>query len=199
MRLELERLYNQDKKARRAFTGVFKRFGKKRGYKGYIATTILLVDIKIDDLVVTDHAWMNVGKRFDAAMLAPGDVVRFDARVDLYKKGYKGYREDREHDDYGDDDHEEAGASYSSFDYKLCFPTKIEKIGHDSTFENDESDKIKQEIEKHNSDLHERRKNYVLNPPRLEGAERTERITGACEKPEKKQLVLDFFIGQQPE
>ena len=77
---------------RYTFTGVVGRFGTKKGFKGYPLPTIMLMDIKMDDTPVTDHLWMNMTKGFVDADLEMGDTVRFDARVNIYEKGYKGHR-----------------------------------------------------------------------------------------------------------
>ena len=66
---------------------------------------ILLRNIKdADGLLVTDHLWFNVTKRFSELNLRLGDHVRFDARVRIYvRKG-------------------------GSTDYHLSYPTRIVKI-----------------------------------------------------------------------
>ena len=80
---------------RKRFSAIFVRFGIKNGYKGPLET-VLLKDIK--DLetnqILTDHLWFNLTKGFDKIKLQEADVVEFDARVDSYLKGYRGYRED---------------------------------------------------------------------------------------------------------
>lgn len=69
------------------------RFGFKNGYKG-VEKTVLLKNVKLDDYVVTDHLWFNFTKGFQDCDLHEGDIVRFDGRVQVYEKGYKGYKED---------------------------------------------------------------------------------------------------------
>ena len=46
--------------------------------------------------IVTDHLWFDLTKGFESADLLPGDVVEFCARVSIYEKGYKGYRNGQE-------------------------------------------------------------------------------------------------------
>ena len=78
-------------KERHVFTATFIRFGFRDGYKGPVKT-ILLQDVLLDGKVVTDHLWFDLTKGFKNADLLPGDVVEFCARVSIYEKGYKGYR-----------------------------------------------------------------------------------------------------------
>jgi len=96
LRKDLEKFHEQ----RKRFTGTFEEFGKKRGWKGRTAITVLLVDIKDSTgKVVTDHLWMNHTKGFQAlGDLQEGDVIAFDARVKTYWKGYMGHRDDLEHE-----------------------------------------------------------------------------------------------------
>lgn len=90
MRKELKIIGSRD---RHVFTATFIRFGFRDGYKGPVKT-ILLQDVLLDDKIVTDHLWFDLTKGFESADLLPGDVVEFCARVSIYEKGYKGYRND---------------------------------------------------------------------------------------------------------
>jgi len=103
---------------RRRFEGVFERFGQKSGYKD-VLTTILLSAVKdmFSGTVVTDHLWFTMGKRFEALKLTKGDVVRFDARVTSYEKGYMG-RQDEDAYDF----------KPVETDYRLSFPSKFIKV-----------------------------------------------------------------------
>ena len=102
-------------KNRNIFYGTFERTGYKNGYKGPIQT-VLLLNIKDEkNNVVCDHLWFNMTKGFEKLKLIKGDEIKFNARVQSYEKGYKGYR-----DDVWDHPIEK--------DYKLSYPTKIEKI-----------------------------------------------------------------------
>ena len=94
------------------------KFGQKSGYKG-ILTTILLKDIAdvASGKVVTDHLWFTMGKQFEKLDLSEGDVVRFDARVTDYVKGYQG-RQDEDDYDY----------KAVERDFRLSFPTKFVKV-----------------------------------------------------------------------
>lgn len=85
----------------------------------FTAETILLQDVLLNGKVVTDHLWFDLTKGFKSADLSPGDVVEFCARVSVYEKGYKGYR-----NDVFDRPIEK--------DYRLSRPTKIKKIGKKS-------------------------------------------------------------------
>jgi hypothetical protein len=102
----------QYKGKRRRFEGTFERFGTKAGYKGPERTLVLLnvIDVFTRD-TVTDHLWFTVGKQLDSLDLKEGDVIRFDARVTRYLKGYV----------HRDEDNRE-------IDYRLSFPTKFLKI-----------------------------------------------------------------------
>lgn len=102
---------------RSAFTATFERFGSKTAYKGAPIKTALFRDVR-DRLnqVVTDHLWFIVRKTLDALNLQPDDRISFDARVQPYRKGYRGNRED----DY---------MPGPSIDYKLAFPSRVKKIG----------------------------------------------------------------------
>jgi hypothetical protein len=86
MRKNLEDKIGQRKK----FRAVFTRFGKKVNFNGYTDTTILLnniIDIE-SNLVATDHHWFAYTKGFEKAQLKEGDLIEFEARVKIYKKGY---------------------------------------------------------------------------------------------------------------
>lgn len=99
---------------------VFGRHGKKNGYKGP-ETTVLLKDV-LDvaaKRVVTDHIWFTLGKRLACLELKPGDIVRFEARVSQYVKGYRGHRSE---DDF------EGNYRPLQYDYRLSFPTKVQKL-----------------------------------------------------------------------
>lgn len=111
MRKELKIIGSRD---RHVFTATFIRFGFRDGYKGPVKT-ILLQDVLLDGKIVTDHLWFDLTKGFESADLLPGDVVEFCARVSIYEKGYKGYR-----NDVFDRPIEK--------DYRLSRPTKIKKI-----------------------------------------------------------------------
>lgn len=115
MRKELKMIGSKD---RHIFTAIFIRFGFRDGYKGSVET-ILLQDVLLNGKVVTDHLWFDLTKGFKSADLSPGDVVEFCARVNVYEKGYKGYR-----NDVFDRPIEK--------DYRLSRPTKIKKIGKKS-------------------------------------------------------------------
>ena len=100
---------------RGTFIGTFARFGTKSGYRGP-EPTLLLKDVRDgQDKLMTDHLWFNLTKGFGALGLLEGDIVRFDARVKWYLKGYLGRRED-----VWDAPVEE--------DYKLSHPTRVELV-----------------------------------------------------------------------
>jgi hypothetical protein len=114
MREELAKIHG----CRRLFEGVFDRFGVKSGYKGPLKTVCLLnIHDVVARKVVTDHLWFTMGKRFDRLNLQKGDVVRFEARVTIYEKGYR-RRQDEDDFDY----------KPLEYDYRLSFPTKIMKF-----------------------------------------------------------------------
>ncbi|MDR3714642.1 MAG: hypothetical protein P4L51_17645 [Puia sp.] len=97
---------------RDAFTGVFKKYGRKAGFKGPSTETLLLVAIRNrEGLLIADHCWFNLTKGFEKlGNLREGALIHFEARVKKYKKGYVNSR---------------AGIDQTNFDYKLSHPTKI--------------------------------------------------------------------------
>ncbi len=98
------------------FTGTFERFGKKSGWKGHSETTVLLKDIHdAAGRPVCDHLWFNLTQAFEKLDLKPGDVVRFQARVRPYIKGYQGWREDED-------------LPPMERDYKLSHPNHVERV-----------------------------------------------------------------------
>lgn len=116
---------------RHTFIATVSRFGKKSSYRGPPQTTILLVNIKNENEgFLEDHAWMVLRKRFEQAEIKEGDVLKLEARVSTYVKGYS-------------DDHEE---NPIRIDYKLCYPTKIMKIGEDEEFKISEHAIIQQKL-----------------------------------------------------
>jgi len=102
---------------RRRFEGTFVRFGQRSGYKG-VLTTILLKNVRdiSSGKTVTDHLWFTMGKGFEKLALKEDDVIRFDARVTEYVKGYKGNCND-------DEEHKPLER-----DFRLSFPTKFVKV-----------------------------------------------------------------------
>jgi hypothetical protein len=71
-----------------------------------------LVDVA-SGKVVTDHLWFTLGARFDRLCFVRGDVVRFDARVAKYLKGYV-----RDHE-----------FDCREVDFRLIFPSKVRVVG----------------------------------------------------------------------
>lgn len=112
MRSQLKNINNH----RAKFTGVFVRYGKKH-FKEHETTTLLFRNITALDTgrVMADHLWMNDTVLFQAlGELTPGDVVKFEARVTRYVKGYRGFR------DIPDKPVE--------VDYRLSHPTKVQLL-----------------------------------------------------------------------
>ena len=96
------------------FEGVVSRFGWKNGYKGPLRTLLLRDVVFVEDgRDATGHLWFTCGKWSEE--LGVGDRIRFDARIDEYEKGYKGWRED-------------VWDAPVERDYRLVRPTKIEKV-----------------------------------------------------------------------
>jgi hypothetical protein len=98
---------------RRRFEGTFDRFGSKPAFKGPALRTLILLNV-VDVYTreeVCDHLWFTVGKRLDSLDLKEGDVIRFDARVTRYWKGYVRRDEDNR-----------------EIDYRLSFPNKFIKL-----------------------------------------------------------------------
>lgn len=100
---------------RKKFRGVFQREGRKTNWHGYAEPTLLLRRITDETgKVVTDHLWFSKTKSFEAlGKMEPGDVVEFEARITMYRKGYVNRR---------------GNIDESSIDYKLSRPTKLRII-----------------------------------------------------------------------
>ena len=107
MREELKKINGK----RLRFTAVVERFGQKSAFRGNPIPTVLLKEVRIvgTDDIVTDHLWFTKGKSWDDTFV--GGVVEFDARVGVYEKGYKGYRDDVDNPVHSD--------------YRLERPTKV--------------------------------------------------------------------------
>lgn len=92
-------------KARHTYTAEYGSVGYKKSGIHYLPT-LLLVNVKLNGQIITDHLWLNYTKGFSQlGMLQPGEVIVFDGRVKQYQKGYYTDRRQR--------------------DYKLERPTKI--------------------------------------------------------------------------
>lgn len=112
MRTKLRKINN----IRSKFSGTFVRYGKKT-FGVHETTTLLFHHITALDTghFMADHIWFNMTVGFEAlGELKPGDVIKFEARVKRYVKGYKGYRDDVEDRPI-------------EVDYKLSFPTKVSR------------------------------------------------------------------------
>ncbi|MDZ4717121.1 MAG: hypothetical protein SH847_01525 [Roseiflexaceae bacterium] len=73
---------------RATFHGTFARLGTKAGWRGAVVSTVLLTDIRTrEGIAICDHLWFNLTKGFAQLTRLPGDVVRFDARIQAYEKG----------------------------------------------------------------------------------------------------------------
>ena len=105
-RTQLAPLYGE----RKRFSARFVREGRKRAYRGFgglgngYDATVLFSDIRDEQgRLVADHLWFNMTQGFEDAIMAEGEVVSFNARVDGYLKGYE----------------------KDTYDYKLSRPGKI--------------------------------------------------------------------------
>jgi len=109
MRTELKKMNGK----RLRFNARVERFGMKNGWGGRIETTILLRDVRFEDTnkLATDHLWFTFGAW--AKGISTGAAISFDARVDVYIKGYFGGKADK------------LGLSSCEIDYKLTRPTKV--------------------------------------------------------------------------
>jgi hypothetical protein len=111
MRQKLKKIEEQ----RAAFTGLFKKYGKKANFRGPSTETLLLVEIRDSNgEFVCNHLWFNLTKGFEQlGTLKEGDRIGFEARVKTYKKGYVNRR---------------LGLNQTAVDYKLSHPTRITKL-----------------------------------------------------------------------
>lgn len=101
---------------RKRFQGTVDSFGTKSGWK-YPLPTILLINVigLSTNQLITDHLWFNLTKGFSKLDLKEGDIIKFDARVKSYYRGYKGYKEEIQWE------------HPIELDYKLSHPTMIIK------------------------------------------------------------------------
>ena len=76
------------------FAATLERRGSKPAFRGPDIPTLLLVDVcdYATGEQLTAHLWIAEGKW--AKSLPTGRRFAFDARVDRYEKGYRGYRDD---------------------------------------------------------------------------------------------------------
>ena len=84
----------QYSRRRMRFTAVVGRFGwRKTLERRRDVRTVMLLDVTIEGTneLVADHVWLTCAKW--SARLKPGDAISFEARVQRYEKGYKGFRE----------------------------------------------------------------------------------------------------------
>ena len=118
MRQKLKKLGNKE---RHRFIGTIQKFGIKSNIWEF-STTLCLVDVKLygEEEILTDYLWLTVGKQLADMNLKEGDILSFDARVDTYIKGYKGFRDGIFMDE-------------TILDYKLSRPTKIKVENRDIT------------------------------------------------------------------
>lgn len=100
------------------FRATVSRFGTKSNYHGnrQPIPTLLLTHVIFEDSgeIAAEHVWLVRGKW--ATDLCIGDEIVFDARVDEYEKGYRGYDEQRQFE------HPPA------IDYRLTFPSQVQRI-----------------------------------------------------------------------
>lgn len=110
VRTKLEKI----EEVRDSFYGTFKRCGRATTGK----LTVLIVDIRNKHgNIIADHVWFNLTKGFkDIGFMSPGEMLRFDARVRKYEKGYKGQKDDILARNGG-----------LKEDYKLSHPSKIKR------------------------------------------------------------------------
>jgi len=166
MRETLEKYYKKRIRVR----ATVDRFGMRSSYKGPNKTTILLKDITKTDTkeYLTDHIWFTTGKRFDKCKLISGDIIEFDARIDMYSKGY---------------------GEYSEIDYKLAYPTKIEVIQRKVHTYQELYDFNKEEIEQSYQKYLENKQKRILEKEEIKP-----KIMEIPKKKEKEQSFLTDFL-----
>ena len=99
MRLVLQQLGTQK---RHTFVARVTAFSFKKGFINKLPLrTILFTKVMCDGKPVTDHVWMNCGRRFYALLPQVFQWLQFDARVTKYR------RKD------------------GTEDYRLSYPTKV--------------------------------------------------------------------------
>lgn len=96
---------------RTTFRGTFVRFGQKSGWYGPTKTILMTDIVDSHGAPMCDHLWFTITEEFRALDLHPGDVVQFDGRITIYKKGYRG-----------------RGGDDLTTDYRLSRPTRTSKV-----------------------------------------------------------------------
>lgn len=91
MRKNLKKL--KDEKV--LLTGTVERYGLKKEYMGGKTITLCLKNIEVighdGEIEVLDHAWIKVGKTLAEKNIPEGSVLKMNAHVKEYLKGYVGF------------------------------------------------------------------------------------------------------------
>ena len=97
------------------FVGTIEKLGWKGTTPHNKVRTLMLKDVAVEKTgeEITDHVWLKCGKW--SLGLQPGDKFSFEARVQRYEKGYKGF--------YGRGDDVPI-----QDDYRLTNPTKVKVL-----------------------------------------------------------------------
>ena len=89
MRKNLKEIGTETRERYRATVG---RCGLKyNNFKNAPERTMVLIDVTLindENKLVTEHLWVTIGKTLSELDLKSGDVITFDARVGMYKKGH---------------------------------------------------------------------------------------------------------------
>lgn len=100
-------------KQRYTFVGTFMRIGLK-SYHSHYQLTMLLIDIKLNNKLVTHHIWLNMTKALiKLGQLIPGNRIQFNARIKSYLKGYI------------------PNTFHKKLDYELSYPSHCKVLGVD--------------------------------------------------------------------
>ena len=87
MRINLSKIEGNLQK----FTGIFKCYSTKTGWRKKPETTILLTDIKDKNgNVIAQHQWFSLTRTLNEFGFNEDDVIEFCAQIKEYTKGYKG-------------------------------------------------------------------------------------------------------------
>ena len=111
-----EKLKAMGVNSRHVFYGTFMAYGLGKTQSGETQKTLLFQKIKDENGdEVADHIWMWDARSFNYFEFRNGDVIKFEATIKKYWKGYRGKRDDGE-------------KSVRTKDYELVHPSNVRLI-----------------------------------------------------------------------
>lgn len=101
---------------RHTFCAKFIAYGYRKNKTGEFEKTLLFQNIKDENgSEVADHIWMRDAHSFNYVEFKNGDIIKFEATIKKYRKGYRGKRENGE-------------KSVRTKDYELVHPSNVRLI-----------------------------------------------------------------------